>query len=68
MFALEENHNRQLQVKISGLTREKDEAYEADHRIESMMNHALHQAKHHEKEKCLEVLSQSHSCYGSLRL
>ena len=66
MFSHEENHNKQLKVEISGLTREKDEAYEADRRIESMMNHALHQAKHHEKEKCLEVLSQSHSRFNHL--
>ena len=66
MFSLEENHNKQLQVEISGLTREKDEAYEVAHGIESMMNHALHQAKYHEKDKCLEVLSQSHSRFNRL--
>ena len=48
MFALEENHNRQLQVDISALKR------------------ALQQAQTHEKERCLEVLTQSHTRFNRL--
>ena len=48
MFAVEENHNRQLQVEISGL------------------KCALQQAQTHEKERCLEVLMQSHTRFNRL--
>ena len=48
MYAVEENHNRQLQVDISGL------------------KHALQQAQTHEKERCLEVLMQSHTRFNRL--
>ena len=56
MFSLEENHNNQLEVEISGLKCEKSEACEATRRVELTMNHALHQVQVHEKERCLEVL------------
>ena len=66
MFALEENHNKQLQVEISGLKHEKNEACEAARRTKLTMNRVLYQAKHHEKHKCLEVLSQSYSRFNRL--
>ena len=66
MFALKENHNKQLQVEISGLKREKDEACEAAHRTKLAMNRALHQVKYHEKDKCFKVLSQSHTRFNRL--
>ena len=57
MLALEENNNRQLEVEVSGLTREKDEAMEVARRIEVKVNQKMHQAKLQQKEKCMEVLS-----------
>ena len=66
MLALEENRGRQLEVEISSLTRKKREAEEAARAIESEMNRALHQAKLQQKDKCLEVLSQSHSQFSRL--
>ena len=41
MFVVEENHNKQLQVEISGLKCEKSEAREAMRKVELTMNHAL---------------------------
>ena len=64
MLALEENRGRQLEVEISSLTRKKKEAEEAARTIESDMNRALYQAKLQQKDKCLEVLSQSHSWFS----
>ena len=66
MLALEENRGRQLEVEISSLTRKKREVEEAARAIESEMNKALHQAKLQQKDKCLEVLSQSHSRFSRL--
>ena len=42
----------------------KSEACEAAHKVELTMNCALHQAQVHEKERCLEVLSQSHTHFN----
>ena len=66
MFSIEENHNKQLQVKIFGLKREKSKACEATRRVELTMNRTLHQAQTHEKERCLEVLTQSHTRFNCL--
>ena len=66
MLALEENKNRQLEVEISRLTREKDEVIEATRIMEVKMNRALYQVKLQQKDKCLEVLSQSHSRFNHL--
>ena len=48
MYALEENHNRQLLLDISILKR------------------AAQQAQTHKKERCLEVLTQSHTRFNRL--
>ena len=66
MYALEENRGRQQEVEISGLIRKKKEAEEAARAIESEMNRSLQQAKVQQREKCLEVLSQSHSRFNRL--
>ena len=66
MFTLEENHNRQPQVEISSLKHEISEAYEAARRVELTINCALHWAQVHKKERCLEVLSQSHTRFNRL--
>ena len=51
---------------MSGLTCEKNEAMEATRRMEVKMNQAMHQAKLQQKEKYMEVLSQSHSRFNRL--
>ena len=66
MLALEENRGRTLEVEVSSLTRKKEEAVEAARRIESEMNRSLQQARVQQREKCLEVLSQSHSRFNRL--
>ena len=66
MLAFEENQGRTLQLEVSSLTREKQEAVEAARRIESEMNRSLQQASVQQREKCLEVLSQSHSRFNRL--
>ena len=38
MLALEENNNMQLEVEVSGLTREKNETMETTRRIEVKVN------------------------------
>ena len=66
MYAVEENRGKQQEVEISGLIRKKNEAEEAARIVESEMNRCLQQAKVQQREKCFEVLSQSHSCFNRL--
>ena len=66
MLALEENRGRQLEVEVSSLTRKKRKDEEAARMIESDMNRALQWAKLQQRDKCLEVLSQSHSWFNRL--
>ena len=66
MLALEENQKRQLEVEISRLTLEKNEANKVARRMESTMNRVLHQAKLQQKDKCLDVLSQCHVHFNRL--
>ena len=66
MLALEENRGRQLEVEVSSLTCKKKEAEEAARMIDSEMNRALQRTKLQQKDKCLEVLSQSHSLFNHL--
>ena len=66
MYALEENRGRQQEVEISGLIRKRKEAEEAARSIELEMNRSLQQAKVQQREKCFEVLSQSHSRFNRL--
>ena len=66
MLTFKENRGRTLQVEVSSLTRKKEEAVEAARRIESEMNRSLQQASVQQREKCLEVLSQSHSRFNRL--
>ena len=70
MLSLKENNNRQLDVEMSGLVREKNEAMEAARRMEVKMNQAMHQAKLQLKEKCMEVFFSEplQSPYGSIWL
>ena len=66
MYAVEENRGRQQEVEISGLIRKKKEAEEAARTAESEMNRCLQQAKVQQREKCFEVLMQSHSRFNRL--
>lgn len=66
MLALEENRGRTLEVELSQLTRQKKEVEEAARMMESEMNRSLEQAKAQQREKCFEVLSQSHSRFSRL--
>ena len=66
MYALEENRGRQQEVEISGLTRKKKEAEEAARMMELEMNRSLQQAKVQQRDKCFEVLSQSHLRFNRL--
>ena len=66
MYAVEENRVRQQEVEISGLLRQKKEAEEAARMMEVAMNRSLEQAKVQQRDKCFEVLSQSHSRFNRL--
>ena len=66
MLTLEENRGRTLEGEVSSLTRKKEEAEEAARAIESEMNRSLQQAKVQQREKCFEVLSQSHLRFNRL--
>ena len=63
-LSLKENKNSQWEVEGAQLKRERDQALEAGLLLEVKMNHALYQAKLNQKKKCLQVLSQSHSCFN----
>ena len=66
MYAVEENRGKQQEVEISGLLRKKKEAEEATRMMELEMNRSLEQAKVQQRDKCFEVLSQSHSRFNRL--
>ena len=66
MYAVEENRGKQQEVEISGLLRKKKEAEEAARMMELEMNRSLEQAKVQQRDKCFEVLSQSHSRFNRL--
>jgi hypothetical protein len=66
MYAVEENRGKQQEMEISGLIRKKNEAEEAARAVESEMNRRLQQAMVQQREKCFEVLSQSHSRFSHL--
>ena len=71
MMAFEENNNRQLEVEILGLTRDKNEAMEATRRIEVKANQSLHQAKLQQKEMHGSLVPEPlalHLSYGSIWL
>lgn len=62
----ENKKNKLLEIELTKLKLEKEQVLEASRLMEVEMNKALHKAKPQEKEKCLHVLTQSHTRFSRL--